>query len=184
MTPLTTSPIFHNMRAINPNTITIGGGLHIQPPKPLPKNLKQYLDEAKEGVIYFSLGSNVKGNFLNDESKKAIMNAFSQLPNKVLIKIDLENINVSRNVRVEKWLPQQDILRHPNMKLFVTQGGLQSVQEAVTNGVPMVGIPFFGDQYNNIFKSVKKGFAVMVDKGNITTESFKEALLEVLKNPK
>lgn len=128
-------------------------------------------------MIYFSLGSTVKGNFLNDGSKKAIMNAFAQLPNKVLINIDLENINVPRNVRVEKWLPQQDILRHRNIKLFVTQDGLQSVQEAVTNGVPMVGIPFFGDQYNNIFKSIKKGFAVMVDKGNITTESVKEALL-------
>ncbi|XP_019875119.2 UDP-glucosyltransferase 2 isoform X4 [Aethina tumida] len=181
---VTTDPIFHNMRAVNPNTLTIGGGFHIKPPKPLPKVLKQYLDGAKEGVIYFSLGSNVKGNFLNEQSKKAIIGVFSQLPYKVLMKIELENYNVPQNVKIGKWFPQQDILRHPNIKLFITHGGLQSVQEAVTNGVPMVGIPFFGDQYNNIFKGVKKGFAVIVDKENVTEESFKEALLEVLTNPK
>ncbi|XP_049826160.1 UDP-glucosyltransferase 2 isoform X1 [Aethina tumida] len=179
-----TDPIFHNMRAVNPNTLNIGGGLHIKPPKPLPKDLKQYLDEAEEGVIYFSLGSNVKGNFLDEQSKKAIISVFSQLPYKVLMKIELENYNIPQNIKIGKWLPQQDILRHPNIKLFVTHGGLQSVQEAVTNGVPMVGIPFFGDQYNNIFKGVKKGFVVKVDKENITEESFKEALLEVLNNPK
>lgn len=45
MTPLNTNPIFHNMRAINPNTITIGGVLHIQPPKPLPKVRKKYSEK-------------------------------------------------------------------------------------------------------------------------------------------
>lgn len=32
------------------------GGLHIQPAKALPKDLQQFLDEAKHGAIYFSLG--------------------------------------------------------------------------------------------------------------------------------
>lgn len=32
----TTNPIFNNIRPVNPNTFTIGGGLHIQKPKPLP----------------------------------------------------------------------------------------------------------------------------------------------------
>lgn len=112
------------------------------------------------------------------------MNVFSQLPQKVLMKCDWENITIPQNVKVEKWLPQQDLLRHPNIKLFVTQGGLQSLQEAITNGVPIVGIPFFGDQYSNVFRSVKKGFAVRLNKDDITEESFKGAVLEVLNNPK
>lgn len=34
------------------------GGLHIQPPKDLPEDLKQFLDGATHGAIYFSLGEN------------------------------------------------------------------------------------------------------------------------------
>lgn len=33
------------------------GGIHIKPPNPLPADLKQFLDEAQHGVIYFSLGN-------------------------------------------------------------------------------------------------------------------------------
>lgn len=39
-----------------PGLISIGGA-HIKPPKPLPQDLQQFLDEAKHGAIYFSLGT-------------------------------------------------------------------------------------------------------------------------------
>lgn len=39
-----------------PNIINIGGA-HIKPPKPLPDDLQRFLDEAKNGAIYFSLGT-------------------------------------------------------------------------------------------------------------------------------
>lgn len=70
------------------------------------------------------------------------------------------------------------------MKLFITQGGLQSLQEAVYNGVPLVGIPFLGDQLVNVNRVVKKGYGVKVNKNNITETSLKEAILEVINNPR
>ncbi|XP_049818507.1 uncharacterized protein LOC109607683 [Aethina tumida] len=181
---VTTNPIFHDVRALNPHTVTIGSGLHITPPKPLPEDVKAFLDGAKEGVVYFSLGSNVKGNLMLEDTKKAIYKAFSELPYKFLIKVDWVNLTVPENVKVGRWLPQQDILRHPNIKLFITQGGLQSLQEAVTNAVPLVSIPFFGDQQMNTQKIVKRGFAVKLERTNITTESMKWAIQEVITNPK
>ncbi|CAH0547827.1 unnamed protein product [Brassicogethes aeneus] len=181
---VSTNPIFHSTRAANPNTIFIGNGLHIGPPKPLPTDLQEYLDSSKNGVIYFSLGSNVKGHLLNDTIKRNILQAFSELPYNVLMKMDTDLKDVPKNVKIQKWLPQQDVLRHPNIKLFISQGGLQSLQESITNGIPLVGIPFFGDQISNVYRMVKKGYGVRVDKNEITKENFKQAILEVLNNPR
>lgn len=60
-----------------PGMIYIGGA-HVKPPKPLPSDLQQFLDEAKHGVIYFSFGTVLKSSnmpkekmtiFLGEKSK-------------------------------------------------------------------------------------------------------------------
>lgn len=51
---------------------------------------------------------------------------------------------------VSNWLPQNDILAHPKVKAYVSHGGLLSTTEAVYHGVPIVGMPIFGDQRMNI----------------------------------
>jgi glucuronosyltransferase len=71
---------------------------------------------------------------------------------------------------------------HPNTRLFVTHGGLLSMQEAIDRGVPVVGIPVFGDQHLNIIWAVSEGFGVSLDFNNITSESVSKALNEVLNN--
>ncbi|KAJ8930798.1 hypothetical protein NQ314_016375 [Rhamnusium bicolor] len=57
------NPLYHNIRPVGPNTIQIGGGTHIKEVQPLPKDLQDFMDKATEGVIYFSLGTNVKKFF-------------------------------------------------------------------------------------------------------------------------
>lgn len=66
--------------------------------------------------------------------------------------------------------------------MFVTQGGLQSVEEAVSREVPMVGIPFIGDQPRNVEMLVEKGLAVKIKSSEITKDALKKAILEVAEN--
>lgn len=73
---------------------------------------------------------------------------------------------------------------HPNTRLFMTHCGLLSMQEAIDRGVPIVGIPVFGDQQMNMMWAVSQGFGVSMDFNNITSESVSEALNEVLGNPR
>ena len=47
--------ILDGLRAIAPNYIYVGM-MNCRPAKPLPKDLKKFLDEAKEGVVYISFG--------------------------------------------------------------------------------------------------------------------------------
>lgn len=87
------------------------GGFHIQPPKKLPEDLQKFLDSAKEGVIYFSMGSNLKSQNLPVEKREAILKAFSKRKEKVLWKWEDDILpGQPPNVKLGKWLPQQDIL--------------------------------------------------------------------------
>ena len=46
---------------------------HIKPPKPLPADLQKFLDESKNGVIYFSLGSFVQSKDMPKETAAVIL---------------------------------------------------------------------------------------------------------------
>ncbi|KAF5305374.1 hypothetical protein FQA39_LY09203 [Lamprigera yunnana] len=178
-------PIFHKVRPLLPSVIQIGGGVHRTSTKPLPKEIKTVLDSAEKGFIYFSLGSNVKSKDLKEETRNIILETFAELPYTVLWKFELENLpNKPSNVLTSKWLPQPEVLNHRNIKLFITQGGLQSMDEAIYSHIPMVGVPFFADQDFNIDKMVKKGFGLSVDYRTLKKEDFKETILEVINNPK
>ena len=39
--------------------------------------------------------------------------------------------NLPPNVKLQTWVPQQDLLAHSNLRVFVTHGGLGGVTEAI-----------------------------------------------------
>lgn len=105
------NPAFGNIKPLSPATITLGGGTIMQQPKPLPDDLQQFLDNATEGAVYFSLGSNPFGRSMHFERMKTIQNALAQLPFKVLWKFEAKQLkNLTKNVKIAKWVPQQDVL--------------------------------------------------------------------------
>ncbi|RZC39915.1 UDP-glucuronosyltransferase 2B20-like, partial [Asbolus verrucosus] len=191
-----TNPILHPVRPNVPAIIEMGQ-MHINSKKPLPQasvsfylhlrlnHLQNYLDRSTQGVIYFSLGSNVKSANLTENVRKVIIQALSELPYNVLWKWETDHLpDQPKNVMTQKWLPQQDLLGHKNIKAFVTQGGLQSMEEAITNGVPLIGMPFFADQPLNVMKMVNLGIARSVDHATMTKASLKEVIIEVAENEK
>lgn len=95
-------------RPYMPNMIPIGG-FHIQP-QILPKDLKHFLDDAKEGVVLFSLGSNFKSADLPEDKRNAILKTFSKFPQKFLWKFEEDYLKVPQNVKIAKWLPQRAVL--------------------------------------------------------------------------
>ncbi|XP_039959804.1 UDP-glycosyltransferase UGT5-like isoform X3 [Bactrocera tryoni] len=168
-----------------PNLIEIGGIQIKEKPDPLPTDIAKVLDESKEGVIYFSLGSNIKGSHLNEEKIKIMFNVISKLPYKVLWKWSPTELpGESKNIIFRDWLPQDDVLAHPNVKLFITHGGMGSVVESQYHGVPMVGIPLFGDQPSNMVNVERSGYGLAVDYLTLTEESLNNAIQDVLNNPK
>nr|XP_018909896.1 PREDICTED: UDP-glucuronosyltransferase 2A1-like isoform X2 [Bemisia tabaci] len=176
-------------RLLGPNVIETGP-LHIRIPKELPQDLQNWLDGAEKGVIYFSLGCNLRGKSLNEDVRANFLKVFAQLQPlgyRVLWKWELDEKipGQSSNILAQKWIPQQSVLAHPKIKVFITQGGLQSFQEAVHHGVPMVGIPWFVDQGFNVAKMVDAGIGVKLLPKNLHSyEDIKLALETVLHDKK
>ncbi|CAK1547660.1 unnamed protein product [Leptosia nina] len=130
-----------------PKNLVYVGGIHIQPEKDLPEDLKSYLDSCKTGIIYVSFGNNVKPSLMPVDKVEMLTKTFSELPYNVLWRWDAEIPGISSNVKLTRWVPQSDLLRHPNVKLFIQQGGINSAEESISAGVPLIGIPMIADQW-------------------------------------
>ncbi|CAG9819910.1 unnamed protein product [Phaedon cochleariae] len=167
-----------------PNMINIGG-YHVQPPKKLPVDLQKILDGAKDGVIFFSMGSNINPSQMKSETKQALIDVLGGLKETVLWKWDEEDLpGKTDNMVIRKWFPQMDVLAHPNVKLFITHGGILSTTETIYHRVPILALPVFGDQRLNAAKAVGAGFGVSLHFQDLTKDSFSSALNEALKNSK
>ncbi|XP_014167408.1 UDP-glucuronosyltransferase 2A1 isoform X2 [Geospiza fortis] len=158
------------------------GGLHCQPAKPLPKEMEEFVQSSGEhGVIVFTLGSMVHS--LSDEKSNVIAKALSQLPQKVLWRYKGKKPEtLGSNTRIFDWIPQNDLLGHPLTKAFITHGGTNGLYEAIYHGIPMVGIPMFADQHDNLAHMVAKGAAVQVDFNTMKTQDLVDALKTVIYN--
>ena len=82
---------------------------------------------------------------------------------------------------IQKWLPQADLLAHPKIKLFITQGGQQSMEETIDRAVPTIAIPFLGDQTGNAKRMEQKKIGKYLDLKSLTGEKLKATIQEVLK---
>lgn len=101
-----------------PNMVSIGG-FHVQP-KPLTGEYQKLLDEASEGAVLFSMGSNLKSSDFSERQKRAVLNVFSKLKQRVIWKWEDKGLEgVPENVKLVKWLPQQDLLstRIPSLRV-------------------------------------------------------------------
>nr|WHM27964.1 UDP-glycosyltransferase family 467 member A3 [Frankliniella occidentalis] len=182
-----TNPGLHGSMPIVPSIVEVGG-MQARPAKPLPDDILAWVNEkaAPNGFVYMSFGTNVRSAALSKDKRNAILRAFGRIKQRVLWKYEGDDIldKLPRNVRVAKWLPQNDILGHPNIRCFISHNGALGTQEASYHGVPILGVPFMDDQPRYAEKVERIGIGRKVIYRTITEESFYEALTDVINNPR
>ncbi|XP_028608464.1 UDP-glucuronosyltransferase 2A1 isoform X6 [Grammomys surdaster] len=87
------------------------------------------------------------------------------------------------NTKLFDWIPQNDLLGHPKTRAFITHGGTNGIYEAIYHGIPMVGVPMFADQPDNIAHMKAKGAAVEVNMNTMTSADLLNAVRTVINEP-
>ena len=135
-----------------------------------------------EKVIYISLGSvyNEKPGFF-----RSCIEAFGNTKYTVVAAMRQSQISnlksqIPDNFIVQKFVPQLEVLKHAGV--FITHGGMNSIQEGLYNNVPLIVVPQAVDQFFNGIRAKELGTAIYMPKPN--TRKLKKAVEKVFSDPK
>ncbi|XP_074950260.1 UDP-glucuronosyltransferase 1A1-like isoform X1 [Phalacrocorax aristotelis] len=169
-------------RPLMPNIIMIGGVNCAH--KKLPQEFEAIVNASGEhGIVVFSLGSMVSE--IPMKKAEEIADALGSVPQTVLWRYTGEvPRNLPKNVKLVKWLPQNDLLAHPKTRAFITHGGSHGVYEGICNAVPMVLMPLFGDQMDNAKRIESRGAGLTLNILEMTSKDISAALKAVINDKK
>jgi UDP:flavonoid glycosyltransferase YjiC (YdhE family) len=117
-------------------------------------------------LVYVTFGS-VAGSFPQALPVYGVaLDAVAELPARVLLtvgrELDLDALPAAPdNVRIERWVPQQDVLGHASTA--VVHGGSGSTLGALAAGLPLVVVPLFADQPENARRVAEVGAGIAVE---------------------
>ncbi|XP_066549648.1 2-hydroxyacylsphingosine 1-beta-galactosyltransferase [Amia ocellicauda] len=158
------------------------GGILTRPAAALPQELRSWVEGSQRGVVLVSLG--VAGQVLPGDLAEKMAATFARLPEQVMWSYFGETPQaLGSNTHITGWIPQNDLLGHPKVLAFVSHCGLNGVYEAIYHGVPMVGMPIYGDQYDIATRVQAKGMGIYLDWAALTEERFYQAIRAVLDQP-
>uniref|UniRef100_S4RFL6 Si:ch73-334d15.1 n=1 Tax=Petromyzon marinus TaxID=7757 RepID=S4RFL6_PETMA len=172
-------------RPTMPNFVYVGG-LQCQEARPLAGELAAlYAGAGPHGVVVASFGSLVSS--LPPRVAEEVARAFARLPQKVAWRhAGPRPLGLGDNTLLLPWLPQNDLLAHGATRAFVSHGGEGGVYEAIRHGVPLLGMPMYGDQHDNVARLVERGAALSLG-GRLhalTSDEFLAPLRRLLDEPR
>lgn len=134
-------------------------------------------------LIYISLGTlfNAQPEFYR-RSLTAFVQSRYQVVLSVGRKTPMSSLGaIPSNVIVQPSVPQLDILQRT--ALFITHGGMNSVGEALSYGVPLLVIPQSADQPWVARRVVQLGAGKMLHRADVHPRTLRRVVDEILVNP-
>ncbi|KGP73249.1 macrolide family glycosyltransferase [Pontibacillus yanchengensis] len=139
--------------------------------------VEQLVDEL---VLYISMGT-----VLSDQEAfiNACIDAFANFDGKVVISTgnytdESKLKSAPDHFLIASYVPQLEVLQKANV--FITHGGMNSVNEAIHHNVPMVVVPHDKDQPMVAQRLEELGAGYPISKDSITTATLQGAVQEVI----
>lgn len=171
-------------RPLLPNVVFVGSYLS-KPAEPLPQEMEEFL-AGDHGFIVVALGTMVE-SISDRQLIEKMIRAFSRLPQKVIWRFNNvswpSDLSLPDNVKTYNWLPQNDLLGQPQIRAFLSHGGINSLHQAVYHGVPVLGLPLFYDQTDNVIRLQSKGMALYITVGELEEEVLVAKLTQLITIP-
>uniref|UniRef100_A0A914CAU6 Glucuronosyltransferase n=1 Tax=Acrobeloides nanus TaxID=290746 RepID=A0A914CAU6_9BILA len=123
----------------------------------------------KTKFILVSFGSVAKVEFMPTHLLDIFLDAFSQTNHLILWATNgdtsnlLKNKTLPSNLIVVRWAPIKILLAHRNLQYVIVHGGINTINELMLFGVPILGIPLQGDQPSNLQRLIDLGLGEMLD---------------------
>ena len=186
------SNIVYTSREFQPDTPYIDNSFHFVGPSILTTTRKETdfpwgLLEAARTKIYLSLGTLYNDNI---GFYRTVFAAFSDHPAQFILsvgrRIDIRDLGpVPGNFIVQSSVPQLELL--PKVDLFITHGGMNSVNEGLNYGVPLVVVPQQIEQALNGRQVARQGAGIVLADtppyGRLDARALRLAVDQVLADP-
>lgn len=135
-------------------------------------------------TVYFTLGT-----VFNTESGDLfprVLNGLRELPVNLVVTVGphidpAEFGPQPENVHIEQYVTQSLLL--PRCDVVVSHGGSGSVMGALAHGLPLVLVPMGADQPENAERCAALGVGQVLDAVRVTSESVRDTVSAVLKDP-
>lgn len=141
---------------------------------------KWEFEKKERPLIYISLGTVLKGK---KRFFQKCVYAFRETDVDVILatgpEVPYQKLkNIPENVHIYDFVPQTKVLELADV--FVTHGGMNSISEAFTYGVPMVVIPHMSDQPVNAKRVDKLGLGKILDYRKLNKDTLQQTVMWVL----
>ncbi|XP_055635124.1 UDP-glucosyltransferase 2-like [Toxorhynchites rutilus septentrionalis] len=130
-----------NVRPIGPTTIYLGG-IHRKQTTgdEMSEDLALFLSQSEEPIVFVNLDLDPNTDYYRLEK---IVKALEDLGATIIWNWNQgQFVNSSAKIYQSYNLPQEDILAHPKVQLFITSGGQRNIEDAIHYKVPVFGIGF------------------------------------------
>ncbi|HEY2592537.1 MAG TPA: glycosyltransferase [Chloroflexota bacterium] len=149
---------------------------------PLPDGLRGWLDSGPP-VVFVNLGTLARpdadlvgriAQALDTPEFRALWVLRDTLPT-----------SLPASVRIERWVSSQfEVLAHPNVRVFVSHCGINSVHESLFAETPIVGLPMLADQRDMAIRVEDAGAGISLDKQTLSPAMLRQAIATVLHEPR
>ncbi|MCD6570897.1 MAG: hypothetical protein J7L53_09370 [Deltaproteobacteria bacterium] len=171
-----------------PEIFYVGPSILVPDDKDLPDFPWERLDKNRP-LIYVATGTLFfewyKGFYKN--VLKALSDDNFPIPVQVVMAIGkdqpIEQLGeIPPNCIVVQYAPQIKLLERTS--ILITHAGISTVNEALLQGIPMLAVPLGRDRMEMAQKIVYNGFGIRLNLNKATPRRIKQAILELLKNPR
>ncbi|XP_050082330.1 UDP-glucosyltransferase 2-like [Anopheles aquasalis] len=148
--------VLGNVRPVGPTTVHLGGIHQRASVRPLPDELALFLEQSDAPIAYVNLAA-PSGGLAGRARIEKLVKTLEQLEVASVWSLNENSVPINTSARIYQSysVPQEDVLAHPKVRLFITDGGQINIEDAIQHRVPVVGISY-STSYEHYLRQIAK----------------------------